>query len=123
MDELGAGIAQSRRTVALIKVGPHANPVPEPSWELGACSGALQRSLCSGHHLPPPPRRPPGGMSGSPDLAWVQDPSAWSLCPRKRAGWEGGVSKEWGQRNAVLALTLVPCVVPCRAQPWRSGRG
>lgn len=31
MDELGAGIAQSRRTVALIKVSPRPNPVPMQS--------------------------------------------------------------------------------------------
>ena len=30
MDELGAGIAQSRRTVALIKVRAHPNPPVHP---------------------------------------------------------------------------------------------
>lgn len=45
IDELGAGIAQSRRTVALIKVIPH--PHPAPTW-------------------PPPPKQAPGVSWSSP---------------------------------------------------------
>lgn len=111
MDELGAGIAQSRRTVALIKVGPHANPAPVPSCNRLLAMGACSLLWSTPKKLVLRARPGPTEHERLATLTWrgsrtaVPGPSV----PRKRAGWEGGVWKEWGRHNAVFALTSVPC--------------
>lgn len=81
IDELGAGIAQSRRTVALIKVIPHPHPAPTPaagSWRVLVQLTA--RKPCSGHC--------PAPLRGASPLIWQL-----GLVPlsRERAGWRRGV--------------------------------
>ena len=129
MDELGAGIAQSRRTVALIKV--RSRPPPPLSTpatgcrccELSAWHHPPQRSLCPGHgpaplSTPASPltwRRPRPGRAGA------------SVHPRPQQDTVGRRgSEKVAKMSSGCSLPSLPTPHPTvlrRAQPWQSGRG
>lgn len=126
MDELSAGIAQSRRTVALIKVRAHRNPLCTRSRPLKSRISVH----CSITTLDVP------RLTARPYSAEVpcflltgSEPEQAGAGPlpslvRLGGGWVGTSSHGWRQRaGLVFTLTVDSPALSCRAQLWQSVRG
>lgn len=90
MDELGAGIAQSRRTVALIKV--RSRPPPPASTPAAGCQCC---ELSAWHR---PPQRSPCPGHGQAPLSTPASPLTWR---RPRAGRAGASVHPRPQQDTV----------------------
>lgn len=122
MDELGAGIAQSRRTVALIKVR-HPSPASIPVLP---CSGHTPGSVCFQHgtiHSKQAMRIP---TEHKCPLTWprCRVGSGWPLCPLKRVGGKPGSGKEGATVQDGSLPSLPPLLSSCaECSRGREGEG
>lgn len=110
MDELSASIAQSRRTVALIKVRAHSNP-RAPLKQASEITHEL--SLCY-HFLDVPRLRLAPTQHEhlvSCYLAQIQSRLGLVLCPPSEAGWGlGGHKQSWMETAGRPGLCLHCCL-------------